>query len=328
VDILGRCRAGPVGGAPSTQLSDFGQLFDQRSVMLDWPSTDGGPISAGFFMTSIPTAQEFTLEIQGHAINVRQDGEQVGTAIVLIHAFAGSLQQWDDVSRTLASDHWVIRMDLLGHGKSAKPVAGYSMPDQAKLVSSILDSLGVEQCVVVGQSGGGNVVVAMLEDPQLRRRVNGAVIIGTPPNMSFVNLPAIANIYSVPVFGQLMWRITNRKMVSKTMAALFAPRFGPVPDVVVVDFFAMTRHSYVQAKANLEGFARTIPLSDRVAVSDVALHVVFGVDDQWIPARCTEVWSQTRNVTTELLPGVGHTPPLEQPTAVANLINTFVQRLN
>jgi hypothetical protein len=53
-----------------------------------------------------------------------------------------------------------------------------------------------------------------------------------------------------------------------------------MPSVVVDDFFAMTRHSYVSAKAALEGFATGRALSMRATGCGAPLHVVFGADDQ------------------------------------------------
>ncbi len=263
------------------------------------------------------------MDIDGALINVRQDGLPEGVPLVLIHALAGSLRQWDEVATLLAQDHWVIRMDLLGHGNSAKPDAGYSMPEQASRVARVAAKLGADTFVAVGQSGGGNVVVALLDTPDLQQRVSGALLIATPPNMSFVNLPPLANIYNVPLMGRLMWKITSRKMVADTMANLFAPGFTPVPQIVIDDFFRMTRHSYVQGKACLEGFAHVRPLSDRVNGSAVPLHIVFGDQDQWIPPACLDEWRRATHATTELMADTGHTPPLERSGALATIIRKF-----
>jgi pimeloyl-ACP methyl ester carboxylesterase len=254
------------------------------------------------------------------AIAVRQDGVITGEPIILIHAFAGSLQQWDEVALHLSQHHWVIRVDLLGHGRSDKPTSGYSMPDQAARVAELATVLGATSFFSVGQSGGSNVVVALMDDPRHGKRLKGALLIAAPPNMSFVDLPAIANIYGVPLVGRLVWAITSRKMVSDTMANLFAPDFGVVPDVVVDDFFAMTRASYVSGKRELEGFATSKPLSERVTNSGVPVHVVFGEQDQWIPAACVEQWQKSTHASVQILPNIGHTPPLECGRVLAEII--------
>ncbi len=275
-------------------------------------------------MNSYPVGQEWPLSVDGLTLNVRQDGAQNGIPVVLIHAFAGSLRQWDAVAETLAKTHWVVRLDLAGHGGSDKPDNGYSMPEQADRVAAIMTMLGAERFFAVGQSGGSNVVVALLDDPKHEARVAGGMLIAAPPDMSFVNLPAIANIYSVPLVGRLMWRITTRKMVSDTMANLFVPGFSPVPPIVVDDFKRMTRTAYVAAKAGLEGYNHSRSLSLRVEGLNAPLAVVFGDSDQWIPPACTEEWKRSTRAQITLMPGIGHTPPLEAPGEVARIISEFV----
>jgi pimeloyl-ACP methyl ester carboxylesterase len=275
-------------------------------------------------VNAFPVGQEWLLNLDGYRINVRQDGPIGAPAIALIHAFAGSIRQWDDVTAALATDHHVVRIDLLGHGASDKPVSGYSMPEQATRVANVISALGVDQFFAVGQSGGGNVVVALIENEVHQTRVKGAMVIGTPPDMSFVNLPALANVYRLPLLGRLMWRITSRKMVSDTMASLFAPGFGTVPPIAVDDFQRMTRHSYVAAKAALEGYAHARALSERIAHSTQPFSVVFGEKDQWIPPACMSQWKRAGRVTTLLMPDVGHTPPLEAPEKMARIIRDFI----
>jgi pimeloyl-ACP methyl ester carboxylesterase len=49
----------------------------------------------------------------------------------------------------------VLALDLRGRGLSDKPATGYSMPEHAADVISLLDELGIEQVVMCGHSFGG-----------------------------------------------------------------------------------------------------------------------------------------------------------------------------
>lgn len=71
--------------------------------------------------------------------NVKIEGE--GPAILLLHGFGAAIDWWDDVARSLAIDHRVIRVDLIGHGGTAAPAAGYTIPRQAQLAAALLDKL-------------------------------------------------------------------------------------------------------------------------------------------------------------------------------------------
>jgi pimeloyl-ACP methyl ester carboxylesterase len=97
-------------------------------------------------------------------VHVRQDGPRDAPVLVLIHGFAGSTRWWDALVPMLARSYRVIRIDLLGHGRSAKPVGGgYEIPEQGARVGAALDRLGVTHAVVVRHSTGGSVATALAE---------------------------------------------------------------------------------------------------------------------------------------------------------------------
>src|ERR687888_226268 len=92
--------------------------------------------------------------------------------ILLIHCYTCSMKWWDGLAPLLERDHRVIRVDLLGHGGSDKPGAGYSIDDQATAVGEALAKLGVVNATVVGHSLGGSVVTALAQQsPRLASRV-------------------------------------------------------------------------------------------------------------------------------------------------------------
>lgn len=80
-----------------------------------------------------------TLPLDGGSIYVRQDGPRDAPALVLIHGLAGSTRWWNPVVPILARSHRVIRVDLLGHGQSAKPAGGgYAIPEQGRRIGEAL----------------------------------------------------------------------------------------------------------------------------------------------------------------------------------------------
>ena len=87
------------------------------------------------------------IDTTGVPANVKAEG--MGPAIVFIHGFGAAIDWWDDIAPELASDHRVIRIDLIGHGGTAAPGSGYAIERQAALVAAILDNLGVDRSTVV-----------------------------------------------------------------------------------------------------------------------------------------------------------------------------------
>jgi pimeloyl-ACP methyl ester carboxylesterase len=198
------------------------------------------------------------------------------------------------------------------------------MLEQATRVARVMSLLGAENFFAIGHSGGGNVVVALLENSLLQQRIRGAILIGTPPNIKYVHLPIMAQIYSVPLIGGLVWHFTTTKMVRDTMSLLFAPDFGDIPDIFPEDFLQMTRNSYIKGKAEVENYLRQKYFTTRVANSISPLLVIFGEVDQWVDPKATEEWKRDSRATIQLLRSVGHTPLAECPEEIAKIILQFV----
>ena len=54
----------------------------------------------------------------------------------IVHGLGASTHWWDPVVPMLAKSYRVIRIDLLGHGRSAKPAGGgYAIPEQGRVVA-------------------------------------------------------------------------------------------------------------------------------------------------------------------------------------------------
>src|ERR1700733_10870930 len=81
-----------------------------------------------------PIGVEVTLSLDDGEIYLRQDGPPDAPALLLIHGNASSARWWDELVPLLTRSHRVIRVDLLGYGRSAKPAdRSYAFPGQPRL---------------------------------------------------------------------------------------------------------------------------------------------------------------------------------------------------
>jgi pimeloyl-ACP methyl ester carboxylesterase len=114
---------------------------------------------------------------------------------VLLHGLLLSQRMHDELARALADlGHRVITLDLLGHGKSDRPVDmwNYSMSEFGREVVALLDHLEVEEAVVMGSSLGANTALEaasfaperlrgmVIEMPVLDNALPGAAVAFTP----------------------------------------------------------------------------------------------------------------------------------------------------
>lgn len=96
--------------------------------------------------------------------NLLNVGIDIGKSkpIVMLHGIESSSSYWQGLAPALADKNRVIAIDLLGFGKSPKPLnVAYSLQDQAKWVYRTLDTLGLKDFDLVGHSLGSLVALEM-----------------------------------------------------------------------------------------------------------------------------------------------------------------------
>jgi len=82
-------------------------------------------------------------------------GEGAAPPIVFVHGLGGSWQNWLENLPRAAQERRVIAVDLPGFGTSPMPTEEISISLYARLVKELLELLGIESAVIVGNSMGG-----------------------------------------------------------------------------------------------------------------------------------------------------------------------------
>jgi pimeloyl-ACP methyl ester carboxylesterase len=275
------------------------------------------------------------LHLPGGDVQIVQDGPEVTRKqpIVLVHCYGCSLHWWDQLTPLLTkAGHQVTRIDLLGFGGSEKPSGGYSMEDQAGLVASALNKLGIEGAMVVGHSMGFDVTTALAK--QSSELVDRAVDIDEAPDSSYgEGLPILAKLAYIPVIGEALHRITPDFAVRDSYEVAFAPGYD-VPedfsDQIVDGFRAMTYTSFDQSSSAENDYSDAEPLDARIRDAAVPLLVIFGSEDQlWKdPSEAANAYDDVPGAEIQMIQGAGHSPNVEKPEETAKLILGFTARGN
>ncbi|MFC1405023.1 MULTISPECIES: alpha/beta fold hydrolase [Streptacidiphilus] len=270
------------------------------------------------------TTESLLLPVEGGDIHVQQDGPRNGTALVLVHGLAGSSHWWDAIVPELAGAHRVVRIDLLGHGRSAKPDGpGYQVPEHARRVGAVLDRLGVERVVGIGHSTGGLVVTALAEErPEL---VAALALIDTGPRLdAFISDGFAGRLLLTPGIGPLLWRIRTDGLIRKALSTGFSRPGFELPQQIVDDVRGMTLHGSTATSLGAEEYLQQGQVPARVTALGKPLLVVFGEEDRrWRPSSAAD-YAAVPGAGVELLPGLGHSPMLEDAQRTAALLRPFL----
>lgn len=256
----------------------------------------------------------------GEDLHVVQDGPPDGPAMVLLHGLSGSTAWWEPVIPALR-DMRVVRVDLLGHGRSAKPADGYGIAEQARRVGAVLDRLGVRRATVVGHSTGGSVATSLAE--QRRDLVTAIALIDTGPRAdAFRGDSFVGRLVTTPVAGELIWRLRTDGAIREAASTAFT-REVRIPDRIIADVRGMTHRALTATDEASLAFLRERAVPDRLARLGLPTLVIFGSQDRrWQPSSARD-YRRVPHARIEILDGVGHTPMFEDPDATGALLHGF-----
>ena len=271
------------------------------------------------------------LTIHGHRRAFVKVGR--GPVLLLLHGLGCDHTTWTPVIDLLARRYTVIAPDLLGHGRSDKPRADYSVGGYANGMRDLLTCLGIDKVTVVGHSFGGG--VAMQFAYQFPERTERLVLVasgGLGPDVS----PLIRSV-STPGFHPVMGVLTLPgvrhvgKAGLRTLARIPSWHTRDLDEVAeIYDSFKdpAARHAIRHVvKAVVDWRGQIICMADRAYLTQsMPMAVVWGEHDRVIPvdhaARAAELAPGAR---VEVIPNAGHFPHKDHPQRFAKIVQDFIR---
>ena len=259
------------------------------------------------------------LTIHGHRRAYVKTG--TGPALLLLHGLGCDSTTWHPVITALARHHTVIAPDLLGHGRSDKPRADYSLGGYANGMRDLLTVLGIDRVTVVGHSFGGG--VAMQFAYQFPERTERMVLVA-PGGLGPEVTPALRAITLPGV----------RHTTVATLRLLAATRLTLLRDLdeaaAIVDSFKDPRgrraiRHVVSGVVDWRG--QVVTMADRAYLTAaMPMCVIWGADDTVIPARHAAVAAELApGAQVEVLSDCGHFPHKDHPQRFVRVVEEFVR---
>ena len=256
-----------------------------------------------------------------------------GPVVLLLHGLGCDHTTWESVIDSLSRRYTVIAPDLLGHGRSDKPRADYSVGGYANGMRDLLTCLGIDRVTVVGHSFGGG--VAMQFAYQFPERTERLVLVasgGLGPDVS----PLIRAI-TTPGFHPAMAMLTlpgvrhAGKVGLRSLAKLPLRHTRDLDEVAeIYDSFKdpAARHAIRHVvRAVVDWRGQVVTMADRAYLTqEMPMAVIWGSDDQVIPvshaSRAAELAPGAR---VEVIPNAGHFPHKDHPQRFAKVVHEFIR---
>ncbi|HSV39851.1 MAG TPA: alpha/beta hydrolase [Nocardioidaceae bacterium] len=255
-------------------------------------------------------------------VHVREDGPVSGRPVVLVHGMLGSIHWYDAVAAALSDTFRVVRLDLLGHGRSdrARRVDGRA---QARMLVALLEALDLEDAVVVGHSFGNDATVGAAA---LSPRVTAVVIVGQGPDHSEVKMPPVTLVLRTPVLGALAHRLTPAWVQRLVLRPMFAPTYRPTSEFMAQAFRDHKAMAAAGHRAVIVDRTRQLgerPLDAQLRERPLPTLAVLGRHDCFYNADNARRRYEAAGARVVVLEDSGHNVNVEKPLELAALIREF-----
>jgi pimeloyl-ACP methyl ester carboxylesterase len=257
-----------------------------------------------------------------------------GPALLLIHGIGDSSDTWQEIIPQLAQNYTVIAPDLLGHGRSDKPRADYSVAAYANGMRDLLKLLGIERVTVIGHSLGGGVAMQFAyQYPTLCERLvlasSGGVCADVSPLLRIAAAP------NSELLMPLLMNATARKLTRwfvHVMRRMNADIGIDADDLMrVVDALPdpASRRAFLRTlRSVVDWRGQAITMLDRCYLTGrVPILLIWGARDAVIPMRHGQIARLAMpGSKLEVFESAGHFPFRTDPQRFIDLLDRFMKQ--
>jgi pimeloyl-ACP methyl ester carboxylesterase len=266
-------------------------------------------------LPDLPTGR--TVSVDGHSLFVRQCG--TGPDVVLLHGLGDSSLGWQYLERPLVDAGYRVTVwDALGAGRSDKPPKGdYSLGGHLRRLAIALDVLAIERATIVGHSLGGSLALVFARS----RPAQTAALCLVDPAAYREGAMGGRWFWDTPLVAEAVLGLLSTEMIVDFGLRQNFDNPASIPTEL--------RKLYIR-EALRDGVIRALINQERQLVPDqpeaweaghrtiqVPTLILWGANDALVPvAQGHRLAREIAGADLVVLPGLAHSPQLEDPAAV------------
>lgn len=247
--------------------------------------------------------------------------------VVLCHGTPWSSHVWGNVARELSQEYRVFLWDMPGYGDSAKgPSTATGLRVQADRLVSLLRIWGLDRPHIVAHDIGGAVALRahLLEGAEYADLFLWDIVTLDPWGSSFFRLVAD----NAEVFAQLPQDLHSALVKAYIAGAVMQNMSTCDIDRLACPWLdADGQLAFYLQIASLSA-ADTRPVAEKLGSTRCPTRIGWGSKDPWIPlGQAYQLQSRLPgDPCVEVLQGVGHLTPYEDPSGVSNALREWLAR--
>lgn len=290
------------------------------------PDTDIGQLEARY---GGAPSQFITLPL-GERVHLRDQGNQQGRVILLLHGTSSSLHTWENWVAALGDTYRIITVDLPGHGLTG-PIPGcdYSVECSVRMIEDLREHLGLAHFIIGGNSFGGNIAWRYaLANPA---DVDGLILSNASggPGLDAPASTLAFRLAGIPIANHLLEIITPRAMVEKGLQDAVHGQ-SIVTEAKIDRYWALTLRPGNRRALRMRFQAKERgPLFHQdLANMQIPTLILWGREDQFVSLADGEWFARTiAGAKMAIYDDVGHLPMIEVPNLSAADVRSFLQNI-
>lgn len=246
-------------------------------------------------------------------------------ALLLIHGFGSSSFHWRYNIDELSKRYDVYAIDLLGFGKSSKPLSeNYSVELWKNQTNDFINDIIQKDTIIVGNSLGGFVSLQTLSNSF----VNGAILINSYCKFKddkTIKLP----YYIISPLTELYFHFfKNKNVIKNTLKAIYPINPHLIDDNLVESIIEPSKHvNALRVLKNItSNFINNDDHVDNILINNnKPIFIIWGSEDKWInKSMLNKILLLNNNIKFKYVQA-GHCPQDEISSTVNDLIDVFIK---
>ena len=267
--------------------------------------------------------------VNGLAVHVRDEGPRDDPVpLVLLHGTSASLHTWDGWVADLKRQRRVIRFDLPAFGLTGPDLQNdYTLEAYVRTVQAVVNAMGVENFVLVGNSLGGQ--VAWATAAALPQRVRQLVLVdasGYP--MAPQSVPIGFRIARIPGVRRLAEWVLPRGVIQSSLRNVYGDPSKVTPELIDRYYELTLREGNRHALAYRFDQLQKVDVAQSVATIralKVPTLILWGGKDRLIPVENGHRFAaDIESAQLVVFDDLGHVPQEEDPQRTVQALRKFL----
>ena len=205
----------------------------------------------------------------------------------------------------------------------------YGVEAQAKMTVGLMDALGIERAILVGNSAGGG--VAAMTAVKYPERVEALVLVDPAVGGGAPSSPILRALYNTPQadrLGPLLARSIQQRG-EEIIRLAWHDTSKITPEIIAGYRLPLQAENWDRALWNLTKAPQPVGLRDALKQVKIPVLIVTGDDDRIVPTDQTlALAKEMPQAGLVVFEACGHVPQEECPAAFLDAVGPFIQTLS